>query len=225
MIRPKTHGENPLRGDWVARGDFVVAYSGNLGRAHEIATMLMAIRLTEAAACHDTAQATEQPGPAPPRIVWLFVGGGAQMEALQREVAECAMTTVIFKPYQPQDRLADSLSVADVHLISLRPELEGLIVPSKVYGIQAAGRAAIFIGDRHGEIAHQLTRTESGLVVAAGDGAGLAAAVAALAADPARCCGLGENARQAFEREFDKPLAMQRWEAVLTEVAGGTKTA
>ena len=43
----------------------------------------------------------------------------------------------MFKPYQPRERLAESLSAADVHIVSLRPELEGLIVPSKIYGIAA----------------------------------------------------------------------------------------
>ena len=167
--------------------------------------MLSAMRLTEAAA---------------PRIVWLFVGGGASMQSLQREVERQGLAPVLFKPYQPPDRLAESLSVADVHLISLRPALEGLIVPSKVYGIAAAGRAAIFIGDGDGEVARMLTRDESGVSVEEGDGEALAAAIKALATDPGRCRALGENARQAFERAYDKPLAMQRWDAVLREVAG-----
>ena len=204
-IHPAPPEQNRLRRDWARPHDFIVAYSGNLGRAHEIATMLHAIEITQ----HCVA----------PRIVWLFVGGGTLMQALQEKVACCAPAPVIFKPYQPQELLAESLSVADVHLVSLRPELEGLIVPSKIYGIQAAGRPAIFIGDPDGEIARQLARTESGLTVTAGDGAGLAAAIQQLAADPDRCRKLGLNARRAFEREFDKPIAMARWAALLDEVA------
>ena len=77
----------------------------------------------------------------------------------------------------------ESLGVADVHLISLRPELEGLIVPSKYYGIAAAGRPVIFIGAADGEIAQLLLSTGSGMVVAEGDGVGLARAVCAYAQD------------------------------------------
>ena len=45
-----------------------------------------------------------------------------------------------------------SLNVPDVHLISLLPAMESLIVPSKCYGILAAGRPVLFIGDPEGEI-------------------------------------------------------------------------
>ena len=68
----------------------------------------------------------------------------------------------MFQPDQPREQLAESLSVADVHLISLRPELEGLIVPSKYYSVAAAGRPAIFIGDPKGEIATILQRSQTG---------------------------------------------------------------
>ena len=47
------------------------------------------------------------------------------------------------RPYQPKERLGETLSVGDVHLMSLDPALEGLIVPSKFYGIAAAGRPKI----------------------------------------------------------------------------------
>jgi hypothetical protein len=98
-----------------------------------------------------------------------------------------------------------------VHLICLRPALEGLIVPSKFYGILAAGRSSIFIGDPEGEVAQALARFHSGLTVALGDGQQLAQIVLELARNPARCRALGQNARRAFELEFDKRLAMERW--------------
>ena len=71
------------------------------------------------------------------------------------------------------------VSVPDVHLVSLYPGLEGLIVPSKIYGIMAADRPTIFVGDPEGEIATLLRRHDMGLVVQQGDAAGLNAAGAA----------------------------------------------
>jgi glycosyltransferase involved in cell wall biosynthesis len=126
---------------------------------------------------------------------------------------------VHFKPYQARGLLAQSLSVADVHLVSLRPELEGLIVPSKFYGVAAAGRPTIFIGDRNGEIAHILARTGSGLSIAEGDGRALAETIMTLAADPAGCTAMGRAARRSFESEFDRPHALARWQALLHEMA------
>ena len=123
-----------------------------------------------------------------------------------------------FRPYQPRARLAESLSAADVHLVSLRPELEGLVVPSKIYGILAAGRPALFIGDDDGEIARLLAANGCGRTVATGDGAALAATVLALGRDPALVGHMGRRARAAFEAEFDKRAAVARWAELLVEL-------
>ena len=77
---------------------------------------------------------------------------------LKADVARLGLESVRFKGYQPSALLAQSLSASDVHLVSLRPELEGLIVPSKFYGICAAGRPSIFVGDKDGEIARLISR-------------------------------------------------------------------
>lgn len=74
----------------------------------------------------------------PPAVTWLFIGSGALYEAFQTEVERRGLSDIVFKPYQPRLDLDKSLSAADVHLVSLKPDLEGLIVPSKFYGICAA---------------------------------------------------------------------------------------
>lgn len=210
-IRPIDKGSNALRDEWGLSDAFVVGYSGNLGRAHEFETFLEAIAETE-----------QRPSGTGLKIVWLFIGGGALYEKFRREVARRRLGSVQFQAYQPRERLAESLSAADVHLISLRPELEGLVVPSKYYGIAAAGRPTIFIGDANGEIASSLAVNGTGTTVAIGDGAGLAMAVTDLAADPARAPALGQRARALFEREFDRRIAIARWEMLLDEVAAGS---
>ena len=97
--------------------------------------------------------------------------------------------------------------------------MEGLIVPSKVYGIAAAGRPTIFIGDRDGEIARLLHRYDCGVTVEEGDSEGLARAVLTLASDRERLVQMGLRAREAFDEHFDKMLSIQKWDALLTEVA------
>ena len=201
-IVPAAADENGLRAAWGLRDKFVVGYAGNLGSAHEYRTMLAAMRLTG------------------PGIAWLFVGSGALIGVLEREAHAHRLTNVRFAPYQPQDRLSESLSAADVHLVCLRPELEGLIVPSKFYGICAAGRPTIFIGDENGEIARLVREHSCGHVVAPGDGATLARTVEMLAADRAHCREMGARARRALEDDFDRTIAVDRWQALLQEVAG-----
>jgi len=121
---------NSLREEWNLGQKFVVGYSGNFGRAHDFATVLDA-----AAMLRDLRD-----------VHFLFVGNGAQLPWVQARVAALGLTDVSFRPYQPLDRLALSLSVPDLHLVSLKPELEGLIVPSKFYSVLAAGRPVLFVG-------------------------------------------------------------------------------
>ena len=92
-------------------------------------------------------------------------------------------------------------------------------MPSKFYGVAAAGRAAIFVGDPDGEIARAIAVHGCGVIVAAGDAAGLAAAIRDLRSPPDQLRAMGERARAAFEREWDKPVALARWRDVIEEVA------
>jgi glycosyltransferase involved in cell wall biosynthesis len=230
LVRPLAPSINRLRSAWGLDHAFVVGYSGNLGRAHEYETLLEAIAALEERRAAGRPDSAADPdvggtgGGATPEIKWLFIGGGALYCAFEDEVCRRGLKSVQFRPYQPRERLSESLSAADVHLVSLRPALEGLVVPSKFYGIAAAGRPAIFIGAEDGEIARLIADYRCGRRVAERDGAGLARTILELAADPAACRRMEENARRAFEREFDKSIAVERWAALLQEVAANSRS-
>jgi colanic acid biosynthesis glycosyl transferase WcaI len=196
-IEPIAPAGNVLRRQWGVADHFVVGYSGNLGRAHEFGTLTGAMHLLK----NDAA------------VHFVMIGAGAQLAYVQQHTA--GLGNVQFHPYQPRESLGRSLSVADVHVISLIPELEGLIVPSKFYGVLAAGRPTLFIGSPHGELAGLIERFDCGVTVAPGDEEGLAKAIRKLAADRVRCEQMGRNARALFEREYDRPIAMKRWEETL----------
>jgi glycosyltransferase involved in cell wall biosynthesis len=209
-IHPIAPDANTFRSAWNLSGNFVVGYSGNLGRAHDIETLLTAIRMLESEG--------SESGPAP-SIRWLFIGGGALFDEMKRETAKRGLKSVTFQPYQPRERLSESLSVADVHLVSLRPELEGLIVPSKFYGVAAAGRPTIFIGSGDGELARLIARSCSGVQVNMGNGPALAAAIQALAKNRDGCRQMGERARALCEARFSKKASIEAWQDLLTEIA------
>lgn len=211
-VRPVARSQSSLRKEWGLEDAFVVGYSGNLGRAHEYRTLIEAIALGQDYAA---------PGSISVRIVWLFIGGGALYDRFRQEVNSRGLTNVMFKPYQPRECLSESLSVANVHLITLRPELEGLIVPSKFYGVAAVGRPTVFIGDAQGEIATLVARHECGVSIEEGQSRALWEAIVALAADPARCETMGTKARRAFEAYYDKPIAMKAWKDVLRNLQAG----
>ena len=155
-------------------------------------------------------------------IVFLIIGEGNQKENLQAEGAvgnhDRGLANVLFKPYQPKAQLKFSLTLPDVHLVSLKPALEGLIVPSKFYSSIAAGRAVIFIGDADGEIAREVARGECGVTVSADDALALAKTIERLCDDAAACARMGANARAMFEAEYSQAIAMGKWRGVLAEV-------
>ena len=199
LIHPLAASDNPLRAEWDLRDRFVVGYSGNLGRVHEFQTMLGAIeRLRE----HDD-------------IVFLFIGAGYRRKGLRGEVERRGLDNVRFLPYQPRERLSESLSAPDVHLVSLQTCFEGFVVPSKFYGIAAAGRPVLFIGANDCELAQVIVRERCGAIIREGDAATLAEAILTLHRDPALSQQEGHNARQVLLRRFDRSLCINAWQELL----------
>jgi colanic acid biosynthesis glycosyl transferase WcaI len=173
---------------------FIVAYSGNLGRAHDVDTILGAMKRVNG-------------------VRFVFTGGGAKLDAVKSAGAEV-------RPYAPREKLSESLSDADVHLVSLQPSLEGLIVPSKFYGVLAVARPVIFIGARDGELARIIDAHRCGIVVASGDDEGLARAIERLRDDRAEAAAMGERGRALYLERFAPERAFAAWERVLEEAAG-----
>ena len=131
-------------------------------------------------------------------------------DLLSRTVRERGLQKqFVFRPYQRSDVLKYSLSAADVHWISLRPEFEGLVVPSKIYGIAAAGRPIIAITAKDGEIAALVESHRCGFVIEPGDAQALAARLTDLANDPALCAELGMRARTMLQNDLTKAHAVR----------------
>ena len=211
-IRPLAQTNNSLRKAWHLAGKFVVGYSGNLGRAHDFETVLAAAeRLRKE-----------------PRIVFLTIGGGRRFEDLVRSVKDRGLEgTFHFRPYQEENVLPLSLNVPDVHWLSLIPQLEGLIVPSKFYGIAAAGKPIIIIGDKNGEIARLVQQHHCGMVIAPGDAEALADALRLLSNAPEAVSEMGSRARTMLDAHFTRQKALARWSGLLDKLAQSrsTKTA
>lgn len=198
-VRPRPIAGHRLRKAWQLDQRFVVMYSGNMGYAHEFGTIL------------DAAERLRHRDD----IVFLFVGGGVQRARVEQQARSRGLSNVQFKPYQPRERLGESLTAADAHLVSLRPELEGLMVPSKFYAIAAAGRPILLVGDSGGELAGLIAEAQCGYQVATGAGEVLAERIGALAADPGLGRRQGLAARRLFEARFHRRLAVRAWRAAL----------
>lgn len=194
-----------LKAEWgFAPTDFIIGYSGNLGRAHDVATILGAARQLQ--------QAGES------NVHFLFVGHGPGHAELQERIAVDGLTQFHFLPHQPLDRLRTSLAVPDVHWISLRPELEGLIVPSKFYGVAASARPILFVGDKAGEIATIIEQSGCGVAIASGDSNGLAKAILEFR-DGSSSNSAGDAARILTDNRYSRVHALAQWDQLLSSSA------
>jgi colanic acid biosynthesis glycosyl transferase WcaI len=202
-VTPRAVADSVTRRKVGLSGRFVVGYSGNLGRAHEFETLLGAARLLRF----------------DPEFAFLMTGSGAKSGSLQRAVEAEGFLNFYFQDYQPPELLGDSLCAADVHLVSLLPALEGLIVPSKIYGILAAGRPAIVVGDTKGDLARMVRQHNCGIAVAVGDHSGLASGLRALRDDTLRLDTMARNARQLALSRFTSEHALGDWLSFLQVIA------
>jgi glycosyltransferase involved in cell wall biosynthesis len=114
-------------------------------------------------------------------------------------------------PYQSETDLPYSLSVADVHWLSHKPEFEGLLFPSKFYGIAAAGRPIIAITSRESELAKLVLEYQCGLAIEQGDGKSLALELQRLTAAPDICSAMGAHARAMLMARFTRAQAINAW--------------
>lgn len=203
-IRPIAPPDNALRREWGLQDVVVVGYSGNFGRAHDFDTMLDAAERLQ-----------DDPG-----IRFLLVGGGHRRPQVEAAIRDRGLTNVILKPLQPSERLAESLCAADLHLVSLLPALEPFVIPSKFYGILAAGRPTVFIGDKDGEIGQAVRQHSCGVTVEIGDGEGLAHQIRTLAASAQRRAALADNGRVLFEDRYTEEKGTNAWAAFVAGFMG-----
>lgn len=175
---------------------FVVQYSGNMGLWHDIDTLVRAAdRLRD-----------------DHRIHFLFIGKGIRHPAARALSVRLGLTNVTWIDFLPRDRLLDGLSSCDVTVISLRHGLNGVAVPSKLYGILAVGRPVIAQVPDQCEAARVVIESSCGVVVAPGNVDALAEAVQGLAGDPVTVSTMGLMAREAYDRKYTIDRARQAFE-------------
>ena len=140
---------------------FRVLYAGNIGRAHPIKSILEAAE-----------QLSEHP-----EIEFAFVGEGPSHDRLSAERARRGLQNIKLLPFQPASLLKDMMESGDLHLVTMRDDVAGLLVPSKFYSAIAAARPTIYVGPPDTEIAKMIRDYGCGAIVPQGDGALLAQAI------------------------------------------------
>lgn len=200
-VYPIPRSANALRKSLGLGDAFVAMYSGNMGLAHCFDEFIEAARRLR-----DRSD-----------IVFLFAGAGPRLGEVKTAAERDRLTNIRFLEYVPRSHLHMSLSMADVHLIAMRPEMTGIVVPGKLYGVMAAGRPAVFVGPRHCETADTIRNAGCGITIDRGDADGLVAALTHLAGDPSLARRMGERARSAFLAGYERRHCCDAWRGLLAE--------
>jgi colanic acid biosynthesis glycosyl transferase WcaI len=188
-------------------GPLTVLYSGNLGLAHDIATIRSAM--------DGLRNAPPAPERNEPTVRFLFSGAGTLRPGLEAFCAARSLRNVEFRPYCTRVELGSSLAEGHIGLVTQLPQTLGAIVPSKTYGIMAAGRPILFIGPSAATPARIIRRFSCGWHIEPGDVRGCIELLCHLAAHPETVQAAGANARAAFNRYYDRPIGVARVAAAL----------
>jgi glycosyltransferase involved in cell wall biosynthesis len=172
-------------------------YSGNMGQAHDLATLIEAAR-----------RLRERRD-----LRFLFIGEGVKRHLVEAAARE--LPNISLAPYQFRTLLSQSLSAGDVHLVSLSAGLAGLSEPSKLYGIMAAGRPTVFVGPAESEAACTIRRERAGFAISAGDVSGLVTSLLELAQNPELRREMGSAAREALVARHERRIATGKFAAVV----------
>jgi colanic acid biosynthesis glycosyl transferase WcaI len=205
-IYPLPREGHELRASLGLTDKFVAMYSGNLGLAHSFGEIIEAARRFKD---HKD-------------LVFLFVGGGPRLLEVKAAKEAEGLDNIRLMDYFPREQLHASLSVADVHLITMRSEMTGVVVPGKLYGAMASGRPTLFVGPNHCESADTIREADCGLTVRLGDVDGLVEALYTLAAEPELASELGRKGRAAFLAQHEKDHCCAQWAALIGDLLEGS---
>ena len=197
--------------DWKRRqklgGRFVVMHSGNVGHAQDLDTL---VRATTFLRDLDD-------------LAVVIVGFGARHAEIQSLAARLETDRVRFLPYQPRDLLPLSLAAGNLHFVGLARGLSGYVVPSRLYGILAAGRPVIVSADTDSETAQVVSDVACGVVLPPGRPELVARVIRDAYEGKLDLEDMGRRGREYVTAEADRAVAVGRYRTVLDELVGAAR--
>ena len=178
--------------------NFVLQYSGNFGRMHDLLTIL------------ETAYILKDNS-----VAFLFIGNGQKIDQIFAYKNRLNLKNIYVLDYVPRNRLPVSLSACDFGLVSTLPGASDLVAPSKYYGIIASGKPVIYIGDDTSKIATEILSEQIGIVIPQGDAVLLASTILQLAQNPTLVMKMGNNASQLYQRKYTREKSLLQYKRLL----------
>lgn len=206
VIKPMAKSENWFAKEHGQLEKLTVLYGGNLGSAHDLSMLPDLV-----AALRDD-----------PGIHFLILADRDGRRSLEVQCSSRSLTNITFLPLQEEEVLPFSLSTADVGLVALAPEAEGVSMPSKTYYLMAAGCAVLGLTSPHSDLAEVIQMHKCGTHVLPDDVAGAAAAIREFRANPEALATCRYNARLAAEKQYSRERCVAEMLATLAPILNPT---
>lgn len=198
-ITPKPKTENPFAIKHNLVQPFTVLYSGNMGRCHDMETIMATAW-----------ELKDEP------IQFVFIGGGAKYnDCYHTVIKQWGLNNCLFLPFQPKKDLPNSLTACDLSLVTISKGMEGLVVPSKLYGFLAAGKPVAAVCEEHSYLSQILQEAGCGQTFVNGDSKGLADYIRFLATYREKVETMGQAGRRYLETHFTPEVVAQQYAQVL----------
>jgi glycosyltransferase involved in cell wall biosynthesis len=178
-------------------------YAGTLGRAHDYEAFLALARRCRQMSGND--------------VSFCFVARGARIESLRSALVP-ADTNVRIVPFCEDAELPSWLQAPDMHLLSVRPEWDGIVVPSKFFGSLAARRPVLLAGSERSDIAQWIAELDVGLVVNTQTVDSVADRLLQLIQDPSDFSRWRANAAAAHASRFSRHVVTSAWDVLLRDL-------
>jgi len=173
---------------------FTVLYSGNMGRCHDMDTILAAAKTLK-----------DEP------IQFVCIGGGAKRKALIEEIKQLGLNNFLFLPYQDKQDLPYSLTACDLSLVSVSPGMDDLVAPSKLYPALSTGRPIAAICSKHSYLNPLIAEASCGATFENGDSDGLVKFIRFLSRDGQQAERLGKSGRQYLLKHFTPTVIAKQY--------------
>jgi colanic acid biosynthesis glycosyl transferase WcaI len=196
---PQTFAEqsHPVAEEIRSGFEFAAIHAGNLGFYGAWDTLLQAAKLLEGE-----------------NIGLIFVGEGANRARLQ--LAAHGAANVRFLPFRPAAEIPLVMAAGDVHIICVRRGLEGVVVPSKLYSVLAAGRPVLAVASEESDVVRIVREARCGLAADPDDPASVAEALRKLRDEPGELISMGQRAREAA-KNYARVNELKRFLEVIEE--------
>ena len=177
---------------------FTILYSGNMGRCHDIQTILNAARLLQGYP-----------------VQFVFIGGGPKYRSSQNLVQTYGLDNCLFLPYQNKETLPYSLTACDLTLASVEEGMGGIVAPSKFYSLLATGRPIAVICDQQCYLNELVEKTHCGVTFKNKNSQGLADFILQISFNPELAKSMGEAGRNYLISQCTLDIIAQQYATAL----------